>query len=393
MKSLLLALMLLFAGSLTPAFADAKPQTLSREAKVYLMVVGPYNKDFASIWGHSAIWIKDDKNGIDKIYNFGAPAYGGNFMLNLLLGRLKFYLDDKFTLKSELNTYRIAKRDVSLYEINITYKEKQKLFNYLNNKLKPENKYYIYEFYKKNCTTYTLDALKHSIDGELVYPAENTGLTYRKICDDKFQHFPWIDFMIKILAGKKNDEKLKLEDIFFVPKYLALNLKKTKIKTKYGEKPFFKSEEQVYDFPDYEQHYSYYSTPQFYLILFLVLEILLFAFSYYKRKIYLKFYDYLWFGVIAALSLFALYTMIFTGYVVTKWNFNLLWLNPLFILVFFLKGHKRETVFKIISGFLIFTLVGFWILPQTFYMQNLILAFILLLKTLKYGFLKTRFQG
>ena len=389
MKSFLLSLILIVAFWGT---TQAKNRDLSKNAKVYLLVVGPYNEDFASIWGHSGICIKDEANDIDKIYNFGAPAYGGHFMLNLLLGRLRFYLDDKFTLKSELNTYKIAKRDVILYEINMDYQEIQKLYQYLNNKLKEENKYYTYEFYKKNCTTYTLDALKYSINGQLVYPAEYTDLTYRKICDDKFQHFPWIDFMIKILAGKKNDEKLKLEDIFFVPKYLASNLEKTKIQSKYGEKPFFKNKKQVFDFPDYEQQYPFYSKPQFYLFVFLILEILIFAFSYYKHKIYLRFYDYLWFAVVAALSLFAFYTMVFTDYIVTKWNFNLLWLNPLFVLVFFLKGHRRQLTFKILSVFLIFTLLGFWMLPQTFYLQNLILAFILLLKTLKYGFLKNRFQ-
>ncbi len=364
---------------------------LSPQSKVSLMVVGPYYKDFASIWGHVAIWIKDEPNNIDKIYNYGGAAYGGNFMLRLVTGKLKFYLDTRQTLAQDLKTYYRAKRDVYLYEINLDLTEKNKLYHYLENNAKEENKYYKYEFYKDNCTTQSLDAIKNSINGKLVYENKSTNITYRKICDDKFPVFPEVDFLIKLISGSKNDEKLKLEDIFFVPEYMTDNLLKAKIKNGNKEKTFFKSIKQVYDFPDVELKYSFYSSALFYILILFFIELILFAYSYISKTNYFKWYDYLWFAITSIISLFLFYVMIFTHYIVTKWNFNLLWANPLFILVFFLKGKNKELIFKIISVLILFVFAGILFLPQKFYIQNLLLAAILLMKSLKYGFLKTRF--
>ena len=364
---------------------------LSPQSKVSLMVVGPYYKDFASIWGHVAIWIKDDQNNIDKIYNYGGAAYGGNFMLRLVTGKLKFYLDSRETYVQDLKTYYRAKRDVYLYELNLDLNEKNKLYKYLENNAKEENKYYKYEFYKANCTTFSLNAIKSSINGELVYPNNDTDITYRKICDDKFPVFPGVDFLIKLIAGSNNDKKLKLEDIFFVPEYMTENLNKAKIKKGNYEKPFFKEYKQVYDFPDVVLKHSFYSSALFYILILFFIELVLFTYSYISKTNYFKWYDYFWFAITSIVSLFLFYVMVFTHYIVTKWNFNLLWANPLFLFVFFLKGKNKELIFKIITVSILFVFAGILFLPQKFYLQNLLLAAILLMKSLKYGFLKTRF--
>ncbi|HHH53508.1 MAG TPA: DUF4105 domain-containing protein [Bacteroidetes bacterium] len=381
-------LFVLFLITINQVFAV----NLSQQSKVSLMVVGPYYKDFASIWGHVAIWINDEPNNIDKIYNYGGAAYGGNFMMRLVTGNLKFYLDTRQTLTQDLKTYHRAKRDVYLYEINLDLEEKNKLYHYLENNAKEENKFYKYEFYKANCTTQSLDAIKNSIKGKLVYPTNETNITYRKICDDKFPVFPGVDFLIKLIAGSKNDEKLNLEDIFFVPEYMTENLGKAKIKSSNGEKPFFKGSKQIYDFPDPELYYSFYSSALFYILILFFLEIILFGYSFITKTNYFKWYDYFWFAITSVISLFLLYVMLFTHYIVTKWNFNLLWANPLFVSIFFLKGKNKERIFKIISISILFVFVGIMFLPQHFYLQNMLLAGILLMKSLKYGFLKHRFE-
>lgn len=371
---------------------SAQAKTLSSEAKVYLMTVGPYYKDFASIWGHVAIWIEDKPNGIDKIYNYGGAAYGGNFMFKLITGNLTFYLDTHQTLQQELKTYKRAERDVDLYELNLGYVEKNHLFDLLEQNTKEENKYYNYEFYLRNCATFTMNAIKKSINGKIVYKDTHNDITYRDICDDKFRLFPWTNFLIQLVAGTNNDKKLDLEGIFFVPVYMVDNLEKAKIVTGGGERPFFKNHKVIYDFPDITITNSLTQEPILPIGILFVVELLLFVFSYIKSKNYFKLYDQLWFVLASLFSLFLLFTMLFTDYVVTKWNLNLLWLNPLFILTFFLKGEKKKMTFKLISVMIIIVLLGFAILPQTFYLVNLLLAGLLLLKSLKYGFLYDRFN-
>jgi hypothetical protein len=356
------------------------------------MVVGPYYKDFASIWGHVALWVKDEPNNIDVVYNYGGAAYGGNFMLRLVTGKLKFYLDTRQTLEQDLKTYYRAKRDVYLYEINLDLNERNKLYHYLEDNAKEENKYYKYEFYIANCTTQSLEAIKKSINGQLVYDTNDTDITYRKICDNKFPVFPEVDFLIKLIAGSKNDRKLKLEDIFFVPEYMTENLSKAKIKSISREKPFFNGVKQVYDFPDPELKYSFYNSALFYILILFFIELIIFVYSYINKTNYFKWYDYFWFAVTSVVSLFLFYVMVFTDYIVTKWNFNLLWANPLFLLIFFFKGKNKDLIFKIIAFSILFVFLGTLFLPQKFYIQNLLLAAILLMKSLKYGFLKNRFE-
>ncbi len=370
----------------------AEAKKLSREAKIYLMTVGPYYNDFASIWGHVALWVVDKPSGIDKIYNYGGAAYGGNFMLKLIAGKLRFYLDTHQTFEQELKTYKRAERDVDLYELNLSNHEKLKLYNYLENNAKPENKFYRYEFYLKNCATFTMDAIKKSIDGKLVYKDNSNDITYRDICDDKFKIFPWTDFLIKLIAGTNNDKKLDLEEIFFVPVNMVQHLGNAKIKNRGGEKPVFLNHKTIYDFPDKTIANSFIEKPIFPISILFVIELLLFGFSYLKSRNYFKIYDQIWFVVASLFSLFLLFTMLFTHYVVTKWNMNLFWLNPLFIVTFFVKGEKKKKVFKIISVFILIIILGFAILPQTFYLVTLLLAGILFLKSLKYGFLYDRFN-
>ena len=386
MKRLLL-IFLFFALYFNKTFAV----NLSPQSKVSIMVVGPYYKDFASIWGHVAIWVEDEPNKIDKIYNYGGAAYGGNFMFRLITGKLRFFLDTRQTLKQDLKTYYRAKRDVYLYEINLDLSEKNKLYHYLENNAKEENKYYDYEFYKANCTTFSLEAIKKSLNGKLVYAGEDTGITYRQICDDKFPAFPAVDFLIKLISGSKNDENLKLEDIFFVPEYMISNLDKAKIVNGNRTKPFFKGKKQVYDFPDIKLHHSFYNSALFYILILFVIELIIFGYSFFSKTNYFKWYDYSWFVLTSIVSLFLLFVMLFTHYIVTKWNFNLLWASPLFLFTFFIKGKKKELLFKIISASILLAFIGTLFLPQNFYIQNLLLAAILLMKTLKYGFLKKRF--
>jgi len=388
MKRILFVAMLFF---ISVSSIDAK--TLSPQAKVYLMTVGPYYNDFASVWGHVALLIKDESNNIDIVYNYGGAAYGKAFMLKLISGQLRFYLDVGQTYDQELKTYERAERDVDLYELNLSYKEKNRLFNYLQTNAKEENKYYRYEFYLKNCATFTYDAISKNIEGELVYAETTTDKTYRGIFDAKLDKFPWTNFFIRIVAGMKNDRVLNLTETFFVPKNMISNMKNGKIVNGTKEKPILLNSKVIFDFPDKKFYYDFYKTPLFPILILLFLEIILFSFSYVNRKIYLGFYDSIWFLIASLLSVFAILTMFFTHYVVTKWNFNVLWANPLFILTFLLKGERKILLFKVLSSFLVFTLIGSLILPQHFYPEILVLVVILLLKTLKYGFLNNKFNA
>jgi len=364
---------------------------LSSDAKVKLMIVGPYQGDFASVWGHIAIWIKDDKVGVDRVYNYGGVAYEGNFIYRMLTGNLRFYLDTHQTYEQELKTYKRAKRDVALYELNLKPKEKQKIYDLLEENSKEENKFYRYEFYLKNCATFTYDIIVKSIDGNIDYKDNGFDITYRDVFDDRLSPFPFPLFLIQVISGSKNDQKLELEETFFIPKYMANSFKTASIKDENGSRPVFKNSKVVFDFPETDIEPSFFKKPIFLFLLLFLVEIVLFGFSYFRQVNYFKLYDNIWFGFMSILSLFTLLTMILTHYLITKVNFNLLWSNPLVVFVFILKGVKKEIIFKILSVLNIVFIIGYFFIPQHIYIVSLLISGILLMKTLKYGFLKNHF--
>jgi len=371
---------------------NIEAKQLSENSKVFLMIVGPYQNDFASVWGHIAIWIKDDQMGIDKVYNYGGVAYEGNFIYKMLTGRLRFYLDTHQSYSQELKTYKRAKRDVDLYEMNFNLMEKRKLYSMIEDNALEENMYYRYEFYLKNCATFTFDIIKQSLDGDLKYEGNSEELTYRDVFDDRLNPFPWSLFLIRVISGSKNDIPLKREETFFIPEYMASSFSNAKIIKDGNSKPFFKNHKVVYTFNNKRVNPKIISRPIFPISVLLLLEIVLFSFSYYKKYNYFNLYDKIWFFIMSLLSIFTFLTMVFTHYLITKVNFNILWSNPMIIFVFLLKGKKKELLFKILSiSFLVFIL-GSYFLPQEFYLTSIFVACILFLKTIKYGFLKQYFS-
>ena len=54
--------------------------------------------------------------------------------------------------------------------LNLTNKEKQKLFNYLENNYKPENRRYLYDFFYDNCATRIRDVTKIATENKIDFP-------------------------------------------------------------------------------------------------------------------------------------------------------------------------------------------------------------------------------
>ena len=52
-----------------PSFSQGV--TLSEEAEIYIMTLGPYQGELYSAFGHSAIHLKDPIKGVDWVYNYG----------------------------------------------------------------------------------------------------------------------------------------------------------------------------------------------------------------------------------------------------------------------------------------------------------------------------------
>ena len=93
-------------------FAQAEAPKLSPEAQISILTCGP-GSELYSLFGHSAIRVKDPVKQIDVVFNYGTFSFDENFYFNFAMGRLNYrlsisnmeqfmytYLNQKYGLKT-----------------------------------------------------------------------------------------------------------------------------------------------------------------------------------------------------------------------------------------------------------------------------------------------------
>ena len=114
--------------------------------------MGP-GKALYDSFGHSAIRIQDASLGIDVSYNYGVYDFSDpNFYAKFAKGQMRYVLDRRQT-EGFLRNYIEDNRWVKEQILDLTPGEKQQLFAFLENNLKPENRAYNYDFFYDNCAT------------------------------------------------------------------------------------------------------------------------------------------------------------------------------------------------------------------------------------------------
>lgn len=119
---------------------------LSNQAKVSVLTVGP-GSSLNDAFGHSAFRIQDTVNNIDLVFGYGEYNFNTpNFYLKFAKGQLN-YLISKDNFDRFLAAYTYFDRTIKEQDLNFSQVEKQKLFNFLSENYKPENRAYLYEFF------------------------------------------------------------------------------------------------------------------------------------------------------------------------------------------------------------------------------------------------------
>jgi len=132
-------------------------------------------------FGHNALWIRDAATGSDRVYNYGAfdfnsPGYWGRFMKGNWLYELAVH-----DIRTTLYNYQYFNRAVWAQELNLTPAQERRLQAFLENNALPQNKQYLYDYYRDNCSTRIRDVLDQVIGGRLRAATADsmTGTTYR----------------------------------------------------------------------------------------------------------------------------------------------------------------------------------------------------------------------
>lgn len=219
---------------------------LSDFAEISVITCGPGNEVY-SAFGHSAFRIRDVKNGIDSVYNYGTFDFDTpNFYAKFAQGSLLYLLSSRdFGLF--LRSYHRENRWVKGQVLDLEPSEVQACFDYLENNALPENRAYLYDYFFDNCSTRLYDVIDHTVGEKLIIPETFSNLkeTHRTLIQPYLTHQPWGDFGIDLALGAVIDQQVSMEEFLFLPENVFTFFEALKMDDNGIPKPIVKRTETI----------------------------------------------------------------------------------------------------------------------------------------------------
>ncbi len=301
-------------------------QKLSDNAEISILTVGP-GTSLIDAFGHSAFRIKDDSIGLDVTYGYGGFDFDApNFYLKFAQGKLN-YLISKDDIHRFYRVYEYYNRDVNEQVLNLNSTQKQKLYDYLINNYKPENRRYLYDFFFDNCATKIKDVVNFSANNKLKYniPASYKEATFRTLIQENLNRNSWGSLGIDVALGAVIDRKATPEQHMFLPKNIHSFFAEATFK---NGKPLVKSSKSFYKAKPKQVDSIFFISPLF-VFSILAIVILFITYKDYKKQHRTKIMDTLILVITGLAGVVILLLWFATDHEGTHNNYNLLWANPL----------------------------------------------------------------
>ena len=323
---------------------NAQGNTLSDSATLSLITCSPGPQIYA-LFGHTAIRLVDPARGLDIVFNYGMFNFNKpNFYLKFIQGATDYELG-AYETKYFLPEYRERNSSVTEQMLNLTTAEKQQLADALFVNYQPENREYRYNFVYDNCSTRPRDKILSVIKDKVVYDYVSEPQTFRNWVGTYTGENTWAKFGIDMLLGREADELSTRWSSMFLPEVLCREFGAVKIIAPDGTtRSLVNAEKIIVSRQDSIVKTNYLQLPITVTLTVLLLGVLL-IFYEKRRKKYYKIIDSVLLIVSGLAGVIIFYLMFFSVHPLVHSNFNLLWCNPLNILVgLFLWNRKLRSV-------------------------------------------------
>lgn len=331
-KSILLAVL---AAFLLPLNANSQP---ADSADVYLLTCAPGNESY-SIYGHTALRIAIRGTSFDMVYNWGIFDFSTpNFVYRFAKGKLDYMLG-AYSYERFLEEYINEGRSVWSQKLNLTVAEKEKMFELVNENLRPENIRYRYDFFFDNCATRVRDIIADAAADTVIYPVKEKKKSFRQLIDPYQKVLPWLDLGADMLLGLQADRKATVSDEMFLPVHLRDNLASAVIVHDGKQEPLTGPVETVADLPAAATIRNTWVPQVVFWIVFLFVLLVTFVF---KRPALEKFADFLFFPVYSLIAILLVFTNIFSEHDALHFNLLFLGINILIPVLAFLLVAGRK---------------------------------------------------
>lgn len=200
---------------------------------VRLVTFGP-GSDIFSYFGHNALWIEDTRQRRSLLFNFGMFSFASDTALEYMGGRLEFW-GAATPLAATFAAYRREARAIRAIELNLPPEARWKLLRQLEHAVQPENRIYLYDHYRENCSTRVRDLIDNATGGQLKAhwsgPAERTYRDHtRRYCAVSKP----FEFLLVYWMNNSLDQPIRQYDEAFLPEVLEAQVRQTTLRDAEG---------------------------------------------------------------------------------------------------------------------------------------------------------------
>ena len=368
---------------------NSKAQQISfgDSAVISLITCSP-GQEVYSKFGHTAIRINDVKNGNDLVFNYGIFSFETeNFYYKFIKGQTDYQLgiyDTRYFLPE------YAQRNSMVWEqvLNLTLSEKKNLINSLLKNYEPQNRTYRYNFVFDNCSTRPRDKIIAALNGYIKFQPHTESKTYREWIGTYVGNDTWLKFGIDIVFGLDADQSVDTSESMFLPENLLNEFQTAQVYSSNGQIRNLVTQKNILvnknDTTVANDPWLF--KPTAISLFFLVLGIILTVWDVKEGRRHFKMFDTFILFITGLGGVIAFYLMFFSLHPLVRSNLNLLWLNPLNIILAFSIWIKplRLTLFiyQLVNFlFLLGALIVFAISLQTFNIATFPIIVLLLLRS------------
>jgi hypothetical protein len=328
--------------------------------EISLLTCAP-GKDLYSIFGHTAIRVRDSVRGMDIVYNYGTfddtdPLFYAHFTKGIMNYSLSAETMDSF-----MTEYEYEHRDVLQQVLNLNCTEKLRLYEALRVNTLNENRIYQYHFHTDNCTTRAGKMIENHTGPLLQYKnilpvnssqpsgTAGSGLSFRDMIHEYLdrQNASWSAFGIDLCLGKNLDQKVSnIEAIHFLPDYLYRGIDSASLDNRH----LVYSRSAIIKFSAGKRPKEG-LTPTALFQCLLLASILLFIFRMspaISKVLYI--FDLIFFSLLGLIGILIAYLWIARIDDVCRNNINILWAVPTHIIaVFFMRKKARRVKYYFLA--------------------------------------------
>lgn len=344
-----------------------KVEGISDSAKFYLVTCEPGDAVYAR-FGHSGLRVYDAENNIDEVFHWGLFSFDTpNFIGRFISGNTDYEMG-VFGTRYFMREYIERGSSVYAQELDLTPEQKHELWAKLWTNYHPDNRKYRYNFIYDNCATrpYQLILSAYGYKVSLNYDLPQT--SYRDIINKYVPIGSVLNTGINLIIGSQADKIITTKKSVAFPMYTMEALTHTNYITEDGLRPIIKGKEVMHkaEPKNFEvSQFTYYIS----IILPLVLSLLCWLYSY-KKKYYVPYFTQLMLLASGLVGIVISYLWFFSHHPLVSDNMNLLWCNPLnIILAILLFIHRKSLrVTKFVLAFISFILSALFLV--TLNLQN-----------------------